>query len=338
MTGIKIAIASNSMGKSAAGHSILRKLEAARSHGFEGVEIAFECLEAHATSFSGSRAESLRAASRDVAAKAASLSLTLIALNPFGAYDGLKDAAEVASRLEEAELWCQLCQIMRIPIFQITSCLYPMDESRITSDPDIIASNMKRLGLLAQRYGLRVGYEAPAWGIHINTWQQIQEVLSRVNLPNVGHCLDTFHISAKEAGDPFGAGIKAGGMQNLRKSLQEIQHAVDPSTVAYFQLSDATLADPQQEGYPRRDLNQPQFMTQSRNCRIPPCEPEGTLPAVEVAQAVFGLGYRGWVSMEVFHTDMWDRRESVPDDWAARGMKSWRQLAERCGLVSHAKL
>lgn len=121
MSTIKVAIATNSLGKSVAGHTIHRKLEAAKSHGFDGVEVAFECLDAHAATFTSltTRKDKLRAAASDVYSKATSLSLSLIALNPFRDYDGLKSVQEVDARLEEAELWCQLCQIMRIPIFQV---------------------------------------------------------------------------------------------------------------------------------------------------------------------------------------------------------------------------
>ncbi|CEJ53812.1 hypothetical protein PMG11_00153 [Penicillium brasilianum] len=155
---------------------------------------------------------------------------------------------------------------MRIPIFQICLALYPLQESKITSDPKTIAANMRKLGLLAQRYNLCVAYEAPSWGIHKNTWQHIQEVLDLVNLPNVGHCLDTFHIASKEAGDPFNVDspVRPDGMKRLRHSLEELQQTVDPSRIVYLQLSDATVADPKQRAYPRRDLNQPAFMTQSQ--------------------------------------------------------------------------
>lgn len=177
-----------------------------------------------------------------------------------------------------------------------------------------IAANIKRLGLLAQKYDLLVGYEAPAWGTHLNTWQQIHEVIKLVDLPNVRHCLDTFHTSAKEAGDPFDATtpIRPGGLASLLRSLDEMKRSVKPNQIAYLQLSDAMIADPTQRDYPRRDLKQPPYMTQSRNCRIFPCEPHhgGVLPTLEVAQAVFDLGYTGWVSMEVFHTDMWASRAS----------------------------
>lgn len=119
---VRIAICSNSLGKTAAGHDILSKLQAARAHGFDGVEISIECLEAHAASppFSEhwSRPGRLRLAAKDIFDKAQSLSLEIPALNPFGAYDGLANPRDVEERLVEAELWCQLCQILQAPILQ----------------------------------------------------------------------------------------------------------------------------------------------------------------------------------------------------------------------------
>lgn len=120
MSSIKVAIASNSLGKSASGHTLFHKLESAKAHGFDGMEVAMECLEAHASCFPQScRASRLRAAATDVERKAQELSLSLVALNPFGAYDGLLDPIEIESGLEEAELWCDLCRLMQIPIFQV---------------------------------------------------------------------------------------------------------------------------------------------------------------------------------------------------------------------------
>lgn len=169
---------------------------------------------------------------------------------------------------------------------------------------------MRKLGELALKYDKIVAYEAVAWGIHIDTWQQSRDVVTLVDLPNVRLCLDTFHVAAKEAGDPFNktSPVRPDGMRNLKESLAEMSRTIGPSDIGYFQLSDATVVDPDQKDYPRRDLNQPPFMTQSRNCRIFPCEPPqygGILPAMAVAKTVFDTGYRGWVSMEVFHTNMW---------------------------------
>ncbi|KAJ5213774.1 hypothetical protein N7449_000943 [Penicillium cf. viridicatum] len=242
------------------------------------MEIVIECLEAHASSFSqSSRASRLREP-RLMLIKGRK---TLVALSLFGAYDGLINVAEVDSRLEEAELWFELCQLMRIPIFQITSCLYPIDPIRITPEVTTITANIKRLDLLTQKYYLQVGYEASAWGTHLNTWQQIHEIITLVDLPNVRYCLDTFHVSAKEAGDPFSAvaPVRPGGLTNLRRPLDEMKRTITPNQIAYFQLSDESQVD-----YPRHDLNQPPYMTESRNCRIFPCEANrgGVLPVLEV--------------------------------------------------------
>lgn len=168
---------------------------------------------------------------------------------------------------------------------------------------------MRRLGLLAQEYNVVIAYEAPAWGIHIDQWQQTRDTIALVNLPNVRLCLDTYHIAAVVAANPFNSDrpLLPDGLRKLSSSLEDMAQTVRAEDIGYLQLSDATVADASQTSYPRRDLNQPPLMTQSRNCRIFPCEPEfgGTLPACEVAKAIFGLGYRGWVSMEVFHTDHW---------------------------------
>jgi 4-hydroxyphenylpyruvate dioxygenase len=184
----------------------------------------------------------------------------------------------------------------------------------ITSDINKIAGNLRRLGLLAQQYNLVVAYEAIAWGTHTNRWQQVRDILALTNLPNVRYCLDTFHIAAKETGDPFNASapVRPDGLRRLKESLDEMKRSIKPREIAYLQLSDATVADVEQKTYPHPDKDQPPFMTQSRNCRIFPCEPQygGTLPALDVAKTVFDLNYRGWVSMEVFHTDLWKKDRS----------------------------
>lgn len=121
MSTIKVAIATNSLGKSAADHTIHRKLEVAKAYGFDGIEVAVECVDAHANTFSSLETcqDRLRAAASHIFNKASSLSLSLVALNSFGAYDGLVEAQDVVERLIEADVWCQLCRIMHIPIFQV---------------------------------------------------------------------------------------------------------------------------------------------------------------------------------------------------------------------------
>lgn len=120
---VRVAIASNALGKSAARHDIHTKLVAAKAHGFEGIELAFECLEAHASSVrpinEHSRPAQLQAAASDIQKMASRLSLKIIALQPFGSYDLLEQEEDIVSRLEEASLWLQLCQTLRSPVLQV---------------------------------------------------------------------------------------------------------------------------------------------------------------------------------------------------------------------------
>lgn len=120
---VRLAIASNALGKSAAGHDIHSKLVAAKAHGFSGIELAFECLEAHASSVNPlndqSRPEQLQAAASDIQRMASRLSLEIIALQPFGAYDLLEKAEDIEARLEEADLWLQLCHTLKSHILQV---------------------------------------------------------------------------------------------------------------------------------------------------------------------------------------------------------------------------
>ncbi|KAL2212458.1 xylose isomerase-like protein [Sarocladium strictum] len=301
---VRLAICTSSLGKSQVGHTIETKLNAAKRHGFEGVEVAMECLECHAESPAfaslGSRADRLKAAAKDIGEMASDLSLEIIALNPLGALDGLADAGDFKERLVEADLWLQLTDLLNTPILQTTSAVYPLQKA-LTSDPKRIADNLRTLCQMAQKYDKLVAYEAISWGINTNTWEQARDVLHLVDMPNIRYCLDTFHIAAKVAGDPFNQErpLNPAGLQELTGSLDELRRSIKPSEIGYFQLSDAAVADIRQRGYPSTDFDAPPFMVQSRNCRLFPCEPQhgGILPVAEVANAVFiqRLGFHGGV-------------------------------------------
>lgn len=120
---IRVAIATNSLGKPRAGHTIEQKLQAVRKYRYDGIEVAMECLEVHsqASEFAhhSSRRDRLLAAASDIHKKAANLSLEIVALNPFGAYDGLANEGDVEERLKEGTLWLQICDALHCPILQV---------------------------------------------------------------------------------------------------------------------------------------------------------------------------------------------------------------------------
>ena len=49
---------------------------------------------------------------------------------------------------------------------------------------------------------VRIAYEGVAWGKYFDTWQSTWELVKKVDRPNFGLCLDTFHIAGRVWGDP----------------------------------------------------------------------------------------------------------------------------------------
>ena len=63
---------------------------------------------------------------------------------------------------------------------------------------DRAAADLRELGERAAKRGLRVAFEALAWGRHINDYRDAWEAVSRADHPAVGVVLDTFHILARK--------------------------------------------------------------------------------------------------------------------------------------------
>jgi 4-hydroxyphenylpyruvate dioxygenase len=78
-------------------------------------------------------------------------------------------------------------------------------------------------------------------------------------------------------------------------------------------------------------------MSWSRNCRLFLCEEKrgGYLPVLECLKAICdekeGLGYKGWVSMELFNRSLTEEGEDVPRKHAERAMDSWKKVVKGMG-------
>src|SRR3546814_16783658 len=62
---------------------------------------------------------------------------------------------------------------------------------------DRAAADFHELGERAARRGLRVGYEALAWGRHVNDHRDAWEIVRRAEHPSIGLILDSFHTLAR---------------------------------------------------------------------------------------------------------------------------------------------
>lgn len=341
------AISSMSLGR-AWHHSLEDKLNQASTAGVRGIEIFYEDLEYFPRSLPGYSSQAkddkqplpsaqLVAAATDIRKLCSDLRLEIIGLQPFLFYEGLLDRAEYAKRIEKLHVWFEIVDALDVNIIQIPSNFLPA--SVLTSDIDAIAADMVEvadLGVQRPR-PIRFAYENLCWGTHIDTWEQAWEIVRRVDRANFGLCLDTFNIAGRVWADPARAnGRVEGADAALDASLKRLVETADVAKVFYIQLVDAErLETPLVEGHAFYAEEQPARMSWSRNARCFMYESErgAYLPVEKVARAIIdGLGYKGWVSMELFSRTMSDPRPEVPEEYAARGIRSWGKIVDSLAL------
>ena len=158
-------------------------------------------------------------------------------------------------------------------------------------DDDGIAEQLHTLAARAAERGLRVSYEALAWGRYVNTYERSWEIVRRADHPALGLCVDSFHILSRGS-DP--AGIRD----------------IPGEKLFFLQLADA----------PHMDMDVLQW---SRHHRLFPGQGAWDLPAF--LDHVLTAGYTGPLSLEVFN-DVF--RQSDPRRSAVDALRSLLALQE----------
>ena len=328
------------------------KLDMARKYGFEAVEIFFEDLEHIAMSKpGGSTFENQAQAAYEIRQMCSSRGLEIVCLQPFWQYDGLLDRREHQAKIEKMKRWIRLAEILQTDIIQIPASFLPPSE--ITSDFDTIVEDLREVADLGlgQTPPIRFAYESLCWSTYIDTWEACWSVVDAVNRPNFGICLDTFNIAGRVFADPAtDSGRTPNAYEDMKASIQRLVHTIDVNKVFFLQVVDAErLQAPLIEGHEFYVPGQHARMSWSRNCRLFYGEKSGYLPVREVAEAVVhGLGFDGWVSMELFNRVMAYPEDHIPEELARRGADSWRRLVDdlslgkgggkRAGEVAEARL
>src|SRR5690606_3094961 len=116
------------------------------------------------------------------------LGLTISLFQPFRDFEGCR-RDRLTRNLDRAERKFDLMQELGTDLVLVCSnaASDALGERQILLDD---------LSLLAERAGarnLRIGYEALAWGRHVNTWQQVWDLVRQIDHPNLGVLLDSFH-------------------------------------------------------------------------------------------------------------------------------------------------
>ncbi|CAD0099877.1 unnamed protein product [Aureobasidium mustum] len=337
------AIASMSLGRAWV-HGFEKKMGAAAASGFQGMEIFYEDLEYFARTLDSSIDKDmtpspthLLAAAKKVKSICDQNNLRIIGLQPFLFYEGLRDRQQHDRLIEKLHVWFDIVDALDTDTIQIPANFLPQDQ--ITGEMDTIVSDMVEvadLGLKRTR-PIRFAYENLCWSTYIDTWEAVWEVVQRVDRPNFGMCLDTFNIAGRVWADPATpSGMVDGAEAALDASLKRLVEIVDVTKVFYIQVVDAERIDPPlDENHPYHADGQPSRMSWSRNarCFIYETDRNAYLPVERVARAIIeGLGYEGYVSMELFSRTLSESDPSVPESHAQRGIRAWKKFVETLDL------
>ncbi len=254
------------------------KLEAIAQAGFTGVEI----FENDLLSYEGSP--------EDVRRMAESLGLRIVTYQPFRDFEGMPDNLR-ARAFARAEQKFDVAQALGCDLLMLCSNVSPASLGGI----DRAAADLRELGERAARRGLRIGFEALAWGRHIHDYRDAWEVVRRANHPAVGLVLDSFHVLA-------------------RGTEIESMRSIPGDRIFLVQLADA----------PRLSMD---YLSWSRHFR---CFPgQGDLPVADFMHALRDTGYDGLLSLEIFNDDF---RAGGAKRIAADGRRSLIQLASDTGF------
>jgi len=250
------------------GGALEEKLKTIAAAGFDAVEI----FENDFTCFDGS--------ARDVARMCSDLGLSICALQPFRDFEGMPDPQRKQA-FRRAEKKFDLMQELGTDLLLVCSNVSLISLGGI----DRAADDFRELGERANARGLRVGFEALAWGRHVNDYRVAWELVQRADHPSIGLVLDSFHTLAP--GFP---------VDPIR--------AIPADRIFLVQLADA----------PRLDLD---VLSWSRHFR---CFPgQGNLPIGNFMQAIGATGYDGPLSLEIFNDQF---RAQSTKEVAIDGMRS----------------
>ena len=160
--------------------TLTEKLHACAEAGFDGVELFEPDLLASPAS------------PEEVGALARRLGLTLDLYQPFRDAEGVTEP-EFAAVLHRARAKFRLMQRLGVDTVLVCS-----NVATATVDDDAVsADQLRRLGDEAQAHGVRIAYEALAWGRYVDDYRRAWRIVERADHPAVGVCLDSFHILSR---------------------------------------------------------------------------------------------------------------------------------------------
>ena len=251
------------------------KLEAAAAAGFDGVEI-FE------PDLIGSPL-----APAEVRSRAEALGLSIDLYQPFRDFEAVP-AAQLQRNLRRAEAKFDVMEQLGVDTILVCSNVSP----DAIDDDDLAAEQLHALAARADERGLKIAYEALAWGRHVSEYDHAWRIVEAGGHPALGTCLDSFHILSRGT------------------DLAAID-TIPGDRIFFLQLADA----------PHLTMDVLQW---SRHYR---CFPgQGALDVAGLVDKVLAAGYAGPLSLEVFN-DVF--RQADPGRTAIDAMRSLLVLEDQ---------
>jgi 3-dehydroshikimate dehydratase len=229
---------------------------------------------------------------RDVAVLCKDLGLSICAFQPFRDFEGMGEPQR-ARNFVRAERKFDLMRELGTDLLLVCSNV----SSASVGGIDRAAADFRELGERAKARGLRVGFEALAWGKHVSDYRDAWEIVRRADHPNIGIILDSFHILAP------------------RLPLSTIR-SIPGDRIFLVQLADA----------PRLELD---VLSWSRHHRSFPGQ--GDLPISEFMEALAATGYAGPLSLEIFNDEF---RAGLANSVAVDGYRSLALLEDKYAIAS----
>ncbi|MCK3770684.1 TIM barrel protein [Microbacterium aerolatum] len=259
---------------------LVEKLHACAEAGFDGVEIMDADLIAAPES------------PEEIRALCDRLGLKIEMFQPFRDAEGVSEEL-FADNLRRAEAKFQIMERLGTDLMLVCSNV----ATATVDDDEVVAGQLGELADRAAVHGIRLAYEALAWGRYVDDYRRTWEIVKRADRPNLGVCLDSFHILSL-AHDP--AGIEQ----------------IDAEKIFFLQLADA----------PALDMD---VLSWSRHHRLFPGE--GDFDLVGFMTHVMRAGYTGPWSLEVFN-DTFRQTDAVRT--AAHAHRSLVWLADRTAAAN----
>ncbi|MBV7396791.1 bifunctional sugar phosphate isomerase/epimerase/4-hydroxyphenylpyruvate dioxygenase family protein [Mameliella sediminis] len=248
--------------------TLREKLSAIAKAGFDGIEI----FEQDFIADEGS--------ARDIGEMIRAHGLDITLFQPFRDFEGLTGDLRRRAFDRARYKFDTMAELGAHRILVCSSC-----HPKALGGIDRAADDFSELGGIAADYGIQVGFEALAWGRHVNDHRDAWEIVRRADHPNVGIILDSFHTLARKI-DP----------NTIRR--------IPGDKITFVQLADA----------PQIEMD---LLYWSRHFRNMPGE--GDLAVTDFMRAVAATGYDDWISLEIFNDQF---RGGRPEGLARDGHRS----------------